>query len=50
MVEAEGWIHNGSYNNVDVDSVDMDKYPNLRDVPWWSAVMEKGDCLFIPMQ
>lgn len=38
----------GSYCGVDVDSVDMKKYPGLGEVPWYSAKVEAGDCLFIP--
>ena len=48
MIEKDGWLADGSYHVVDIDSVDMYKYPAFRDIPWYSARMEKGDCLFIP--
>ena len=38
----------GSFSKVDVDKVDLQKYPGLADVPWYKAAMEPGDCLFIP--
>jgi lysine-specific demethylase 8 len=40
----------GSYCGVDVDRVDMNKYPGLGKVPWYSAKVEAGDCLFIPFR
>lgn len=38
----------GDYCSVNVDQVDMFKYPSLQNLPWWSARLEPGDCLFIP--
>lgn len=38
----------GDYCSVNVDQVDMFKYPSLQNLPWWSAHLEPGDCLFIP--
>lgn len=38
----------GSYSSVDVDHVDMYKYPQFLDVPWYNVSMEPGDCLYIP--
>lgn len=38
----------GDYCSVDVDKVDMNKYPSLQDIPWWSAHMDAGDCMYIP--
>ncbi|XP_066271363.1 bifunctional peptidase and (3S)-lysyl hydroxylase Jmjd7-like [Branchiostoma lanceolatum] len=40
--------HEGSFSGVDVEKVDLHKYPGLKDVPWYNATMEAGDCLFIP--
>nr|XP_054756261.1 bifunctional peptidase and arginyl-hydroxylase JMJD5-like isoform X1 [Lytechinus pictus] len=37
-----------SFSGVDVDRVDLTKYPGLGQVPWYNVTMEKGDCLFIP--
>ena len=48
-VEADGWVLRGRYSQVDVESVDMVKFPGLKFVPWWSASVQKGDCLFIPV-
>ncbi|EDO37253.1 predicted protein [Nematostella vectensis] len=38
----------GSFSNVDVERVDMQKYPGLGKVPWMNASMEEGDCMYIP--
>jgi lysine-specific demethylase 8 len=38
----------GAYCSVDVDHIDMNKYPGLAKAPWFSAKVEAGDCLFIP--
>ena len=38
----------GSFSKVDVDAVDLKKYPGLAKAPWWQAKMQAGDCLFIP--
>jgi len=38
----------GAFSNVDVDAVDVKKYPGLTKAPWWRADMQAGDCLFIP--
>jgi lysine-specific demethylase 8 len=37
----------GHYN-IDVDRVDLEKYPGLVGVPWYEAVVYKGDCLYLP--
>ncbi len=29
-------------------SVDMNKYSGLATVPWYEAVIEQGDCLYLP--
>lgn len=36
------------YSNVDVDCVDMYKYPGLQQIPWYNISLVAGDCLFIP--
>ena len=36
------------HSRADVDSVDLDAFPGIGNVPWWIAKMEAGDCLFIP--
>jgi lysine-specific demethylase 8 len=47
-VEDVGWIKNGAYSRVDVEKVDLNKFPKLRYLPWYEIKMKKGDCLFIP--
>lgn len=49
-IEADHFVHYGAYSSVDVEAVDMEKFPKLRDLPWYMANMTKGDCLFIPYQ
>nr|XP_039253398.1 bifunctional peptidase and arginyl-hydroxylase JMJD5-like [Styela clava] len=36
------------YSAVDPKSVDMYKYPVMQDMPCYQAVLEAGDCLFVP--
>ncbi|KAI0221585.1 hypothetical protein LSAT2_027102 [Lamellibrachia satsuma] len=48
-VEKVGWQVDGSFSQIDVEKVDMNKYSHLANVPWWRARMEKGDCLYIPL-
>ncbi|KAI8507973.1 hypothetical protein Bbelb_142130 [Branchiostoma belcheri] len=54
MVDKKEYKHididheEGSFSGVDVEKVDLYKYPGLKDVPWYNATMEAGDCLFIP--
>jgi lysine-specific demethylase 8 len=38
----------GDYCSVNVNSVDMYKYPSLQDIPWWSAEIKAGDCIYVP--
>ncbi|XP_076305315.1 bifunctional peptidase and arginyl-hydroxylase JMJD5-like isoform X2 [Tachypleus tridentatus] len=38
----------GSYSGVDVEKVDMYRYPGLQDVPWYNVTINPGDCIFIP--
>ena len=39
-------VPKGDYSAVDTDNVDLEKYPGLRDVPWWRAVVEPGSCAY----
>jgi hypothetical protein len=48
MVMADGWNEEGGYSTVDVESVDMTKFPQLHKVPYSLVTISKGDCLFIP--
>ena len=45
---ADGWMHEGGYSSVDVESVDMTKFPQLQHVPYNRLTISKGDCVFIP--
>ena len=38
----------GDYCGANVDKIDMFKYPSLQNLPWWSARLESGDCLYLP--
>lgn len=39
----------GEYCGVDVDKVDLIKYPSLQNIPWWSAHVVAGDCIYVPL-
>lgn len=49
-IEADHFIKRGAYSMVDVEAVDMEKFPKLADLPWYMVNMTKGDCLYIPFQ
>jgi len=38
----------GDYCSVDVEKVDMIKYPFLRKIPWYNVSLEQGDCIYVP--
>ena len=38
----------GSYSSVNVDAVDLDKYPDFAKIKFYNATIEAGDCVFIP--
>ncbi|KAG1698312.1 JmjC domain-containing protein 5 [Nymphon striatum] len=53
MVDKKYGLHEkfdrpGGHSGVNVESVNMHKYPEFLDVPWYNVTMETGDCLFIP--
>ncbi|KAK3095838.1 hypothetical protein FSP39_019795 [Pinctada imbricata] len=48
LIEADGFLEQQSYSTVDVEAVDMYKFPKLGEVPWYEIHMKKGDCLYIP--
>jgi hypothetical protein len=35
--------------NINYDSVDLETYPKWRDIPWFLAELNAGDCLFMPI-
>lgn len=47
-IESTGFDKEGAYSYVDVESVDMDKFPQFANVTWKSVKMEAGDCIYIP--
>lgn len=47
-IEDSGWMAKGMYSKMDVDKVDMKKYPKVQQVPTFKVSMEPGDCLYIP--
>lgn len=38
----------GGFTLIDVQKVDLMKFPKFRDVPWYYANISAGDCLFLP--
>ena len=38
----------GGFSTVNVDDVDVNKYPGFKDTQFYNASMEPGDCLYIP--
>merc|ERR1711924_183248 len=36
------------FGKIDVDAVDLIKWPGWIDVKWWYADLEPGDCLYLP--
>ncbi|XP_076445161.1 bifunctional peptidase and (3S)-lysyl hydroxylase JMJD7-like [Babylonia areolata] len=38
----------GAYSDIDVDSVDLKKYPQLADAEFYHVHVKAGDCLYIP--
>lgn len=48
LIEADGWNFDGSYSDIDVDAVDMYKFPNINKIPWYQVNLTKGDCFYIP--
>ena len=38
----------GGFSMLNVDKVNMERYPNFAKVPWHYANVSSGDCLYIP--
>ncbi|CAE8632031.1 unnamed protein product [Polarella glacialis] len=38
----------GAYFQLDVDAMDLIRYPGWREVDWYQADLEAGDCIYIP--
>ena len=47
-VQKKVW--KGSFERLCFFSVDMKVYPELSKIPWVQAVVEEGDCLYLPYQ
>ena len=45
---AEGDKGYGGFATLDVESVNLIKYPEFKEVTWQYANMTAGDCLFLP--
>ncbi|KAL5257488.1 hypothetical protein ACHWQZ_G012433 [Mnemiopsis leidyi] len=41
-------MKDGAYSSVDVENVDVNKYPGFKDMQFYNVTMEAGDCLYIP--
>ena len=49
-VEVEVGDPYGGFTRINVNSVDFEKFPEMKNIPWNSAKMSAGDCLFLPTQ
>ncbi|KAJ8022203.1 JmjC domain-containing protein 5 [Holothuria leucospilota] len=38
----------GGFSMLNPDSVNLELYPQFKEVPWWYANMTPGDCLYLP--
>ncbi|XP_076443576.1 lysine-specific demethylase 8-like [Babylonia areolata] len=47
-VESRGFVQEGHYSQVDPESVDMHRFPQFQNLPWYRVHLDAGDCLFIP--
>lgn len=46
---SQEWLYNQDYVfGINVDKVDLQRYPNVANVPWYKAVVDEGDCLYVP--
>ena len=41
-------MEDGSYSSVDVEDVDVEKYPGFKSTTFFNVTVEAGDCLYIP--
>ena len=54
--KAYGWVvakedipaAYGAYSGLNVEAMDLQKYPAWRGVEWYDVQIEQGDCLYIP--
>ncbi|XP_033629786.1 uncharacterized protein LOC117291897 [Asterias rubens] len=38
----------GGYSDIEVDNVDLKKYPKMRNVEYARVILDKGDCIYMP--
>ncbi|XP_038048809.1 uncharacterized protein LOC119722653 [Patiria miniata] len=47
-ISEESTYEFGGYSTIDVDNVDLDEFPKLRDVEYARVILNKGDCIYMP--
>jgi hypothetical protein len=47
--EPDSKAYGQFFKHIDVSRMDLEKFPKWRDVDWYEATMEPGDCLYIPV-
>jgi len=40
----------GAYSSADVDRVDYEKFSGIEKFEYYTATLNKGDCLYIPLK
>lgn len=50
LVEKRQWNKAGAYSEVDVEKVDMFRFPEFQSLPWWKSSLKPGDCIYIPKE
>lgn len=40
----------GAYSSADVDKIDYSKFPGIENFEYYTATLNKGDCLYIPLK
>ncbi|XP_062616630.1 lysine-specific demethylase 8-like [Saccostrea cucullata] len=48
LVEKRHWNEAGAYSEVDVEHVDMFRFPEFQSIQWWKSSLNSGDCIYIP--
>ena len=38
----------GGYSDINIDSIDLEVFPKIKDVHYSKVTMNKGDCIFMP--
>lgn len=38
----------GGFTLINVNKVDLKRFPKMKEVPWYYANVTAGDCLFLP--